>query len=42
MAKGVARNVIDEQSLQVDAVTGATITSKAFLKAIENALTGQE
>ncbi|WP_438493141.1 FMN-binding protein [Paenibacillus sp. IHBB 3054] len=30
--------VIREQSLQVDTISGATLTSKAFLKAIENAL----
>jgi uncharacterized protein with FMN-binding domain len=29
--------VIDNQSLNVDTVTGATISSKAILKAIENA-----
>ena len=33
--------VIREQSLQVDAVSGATVSTKAYLKAIENALTGQ-
>ncbi len=32
--------IIDKQTLQVDVITGATITSKAYLKAIENALTG--
>jgi len=31
-------NVIREQSLDVDIETGASITSKAYLKAIENAL----
>lgn len=30
--------VIRSQSLQVDAISGATLTSKAYLKAIENAL----
>ncbi len=30
--------VIREQSLQVDTISGATLTCKAFLKAIENAL----
>lgn len=30
--------VIDAQSLQVDALSGATLTSKAYLKAVENAL----
>jgi len=31
--------VIEAQSLQVDAVSGATLTSKAYLKSVENALT---
>lgn len=31
-------NVIHNQSLKVDIETGASITSKAYLKAIENAL----
>lgn len=30
--------VIQSQSLQVDAVSGATLTSKAYLKGLENAL----
>jgi len=30
--------VIEEQSLQVDVISGATITSKVHLKAVENAL----
>lgn len=33
--------VKSEQSLQVDAVTGATVSSKAYLKALENALSGK-
>ena len=37
-AEGVVDLVLKEQSLKVDVVTGATITSKALLKAIENAL----
>ncbi len=32
-------SVIKKQSLDVDIVSGATVTSKAYLKAIENALT---
>jgi uncharacterized protein with FMN-binding domain len=31
--------VIEAQSLQVDTISGATLTSKAYLKAVENALT---
>lgn len=38
-ADEVFQRVIEAQSTQVDAVSGATITSKAYLKAIENALT---
>lgn len=34
----VFQNVIQSQSLQVDAVSGATLTTKAHLKALENAL----
>lgn len=30
--------VLDEQSLQVDTISGATITSKAYLKSVEDAL----
>lgn len=30
--------VIEEQSLQVDAISGATLTSKGYLQAVENAL----
>lgn len=31
-------NVVNSQSLQVDVISGATLTSKAHLKALENAL----
>lgn len=30
--------VIDRQSLQVDVISGATVTSKGYLQAVENAL----
>lgn len=30
--------VIEEQSLQVDTISGATLTSKAYLQGVENAL----
>ena len=36
------QRVIAAQSTQVDTVAGATVTSKAYLKSIENALTGKE
>jgi uncharacterized protein with FMN-binding domain len=37
-AEGVISRVLEKQSANVDAVSGATTTSKALLKAIENAL----
>ncbi|MEA4882483.1 MAG: FMN-binding protein [Clostridia bacterium] len=38
-AEDVVRSIMEAQSLQVDTVSGATITTKAYLKAVENALT---
>ncbi len=38
MAEIITDKVIDTQSLQVDAISGATYSSKTILKAIENAL----
>ncbi|MTK11419.1 MAG: FMN-binding protein [Clostridiaceae bacterium] len=37
-AEGVFQKIIREQMVDVDVVTGATTTSKAFMKAVENAL----
>lgn len=37
-AKQIAENVCDKQSLDVDAISGVTLTSDTVLKAIENAL----
>ena len=37
-ATGVFSRIIDKQTPDVDAVSGATTTSKAFMKAVENAL----
>ncbi len=37
-AEQIAENVCDKQSLDVDAISGATLTSGTVLKAIENAL----
>jgi uncharacterized protein with FMN-binding domain len=39
-AEGVFPRIIDAQTPDVDAVTGATTTSKALMKAVENALAG--
>lgn len=36
------QKVTAAQSTQVDAVAGSTVTSKAYLKSIENALTSKE
>ncbi|MGE5456185.1 MAG: FMN-binding protein [Ignavibacteriales bacterium] len=38
-AEAITDDVIEGQSLQVDTISGATYSSKAILKAIENALT---
>ncbi|NRZ97631.1 FMN-binding protein [Clostridium tetanomorphum] len=32
------KKVIEKQNIDVDAISGATVTSKAYLKSIENAL----
>lgn len=37
----IYQSVIKEQSLEVDVVAGATVSSNAYLKAIENALKGE-
>ena len=37
-AEGVFTKIVKQQKVDVDAVTGATTTSKAFMKATENAL----
>jgi len=37
-AEGVFTKIIKQQRVDVDAITGATTTSKAFMKAVENAL----
>ncbi|GAB1456487.1 hypothetical protein MASR2M48_17950 [Spirochaetota bacterium] len=42
MAEGVFASIISEQKNDVAVVSGATTTSKAFLKAIENALNEQK
>lgn len=37
-AEKVTRNILEKQSLDVDTITGATVTSRAIIKAVENAL----
>ena len=39
---GVIKNILDKQSLKVDVVGGATYSSNGIIKAVENALTGEE
>ena len=41
-AEGVVDRILAEQRVDVDVVSGATTTSKAILKAVENALTAGE
>jgi uncharacterized protein with FMN-binding domain len=38
MAEAVVKNILDQQKNDVDVVSGATTTSKALLKTVENAL----
>ncbi|MCK4602514.1 MAG: FMN-binding protein [Phycisphaerae bacterium] len=38
-AQAVIGNIIEAQTTNVDAITGATTTSKALMKAVENSLT---
>ena len=38
MAEAVVKSILEQQRNDVDAVSGATTTSKALLKAVENAL----
>ena len=37
-AERITQDIIEEQSLEIDAISGATASSKAILKAVENAL----
>lgn len=39
MAAGVIPRILEKQTPNVDAVSGATTTSKALMKAVENSLT---
>ena len=37
-AESIVNDVVEEQSLDIDAVSGATVSSKCILKAVENAI----
>ena len=39
---GVIKNILEKQSLKVDVVSGATYSSNGIIKAVKNALTGEE
>lgn len=41
-AEAVCGTVLEQQSLQVDSVSGATVSSKCILKAVEQALTEEK
>jgi uncharacterized protein with FMN-binding domain len=41
-AEGVMNRILEQQRNDVDVVSGATTTSKALLKAVENALEGKQ
>ncbi|MFT9493551.1 FMN-binding protein [Anaerosolibacter sp.] len=38
LTAGMISKIIEEQNTNIDGISGATVTSKAYLKAIENAL----
>lgn len=42
LAEGIFYKVKDSQQIDLDGISGATTTSKCFLKAIENALSDPE
>jgi uncharacterized protein with FMN-binding domain len=37
-AERITKDIIEKQNLEIDAISGATASSKALLKAVENAL----
>ncbi len=37
-AESIVNDIVEEQSLDIDAVSGATVSSKCILKAVENAI----
>lgn len=37
-AENIINNIVNTQSLEVDAISGATVSSKCILKAVENAI----
>ncbi len=41
VTRQIAQQIVAQQALPVDAVSGASLTTKAFSKAVENALAGK-
>jgi uncharacterized protein with FMN-binding domain len=41
MSRAVAAAIVDKQSVVMNAVSGASLTTRAFTKAVENALDGR-
>lgn len=39
-AEAIADDIIEQQSIEIDAISGATLSSKTIMKAVENALSG--
>lgn len=39
-AESIVNSIVDKQSLDVDVISGATVSSKCILKAVENAVSG--
>ncbi len=37
-AESIINNIVNTQSLEIDAISGATVSSKCILKAVENAI----
>lgn len=37
-AESIVNDIVEEQSLDIDAISGATVSSKCILKAVENAI----
>ena len=42
LAEGITHKIIREQKVNIDAVTGATTTSKILMKAVETAIASRE
>jgi uncharacterized protein with FMN-binding domain len=42
LTRALAAKIIDKQSVEIDAVSGASLTTRAFAKAVENALSAAQ